>query len=271
MKKTLGCLIALMAIAGFAQAQGIAQKLDIKSVGSTTIQPVVRAASRPFKKLSGIRVSSKGGGSSLGVKSTADGSAEIGMVSRKLKNSEPKDLVVTKIGIDGIAVIVNKENSVANFSKNQIVDIYTGEIKNWKDVGGADLSINLGSKAEGHSTKELFEKFFGILGKVDASAQMIESNQEVIAFVAGDPSAVGYVSIGTAEAHIGDGENIKMPALEGVTSSIDTVKDNTYPLTRPLNLVTKGVPAGAAKEFIDFLLSDEGQKIIVENEFVSVK
>ena len=117
----------------------------------------------------------------------------------------------------------------------------------------------------------MFEKYFGLKDKVISSANIIGSNQEDIAFVSGDPSAIGYVSIGSAEDAIKKGIGIKLPTLDGVKATIENVANKTFPIRRPLNLVTKGEPAGKVKDFIDFLLSLEGQKIVEKKGFIKVK
>ena len=267
MKKALIVTVILFCFIAFSSVQ--AEQINL--VGSSTIRPVVKAIGKIFAKETGIKVIVKGGGSSVGVKSTANGSADIGDVSRELKPSEPKDLVAHTIGWDGVAMIVNSSNSISAITKSQVIDIYTGKNKNWKGFGGADKAITVETKAEGRSTKELFEKFFGLEGKVISSAHVIGSNTEAIAFVAGDPDSIGYVSIGTAEGASKKGVGIKLLDLEGVKATIANVKNKSYPLLRPLNLVTKGQPTGNAKKFIDFVLSPKGQKIVENKEFVKVK
>ena len=224
-----------------------------------------------FKKETGIKVKVKGGGSSVGVKSAEDGSADIGMASRKLKSSEPKDLKAHLIGMDGIAMIVNDSNPLKALTKREIIDIYTGAVTNWKDLGGPDLAITVETKSEGRSTKELFEKYFGLKGKVISSAHIIGSNTEAIAFVSGTPSSIGYVSVGTAEGAAKKGVSVKLLDLDGIKATSVNVANGTYPLRRELNLVTKGEANENSQKFIDFILSPQGQTIVAKLEFVPVK
>ena len=266
MKKIVIILSALMLLASTAFAGDV-----INATGSSTIRPIVKKAAKLFKKETGIKVKVKGGGSSVGVKSADDGSADIGMASRSLKSSEPKDLKAHLIGMDGIAMIVNGDNPVKALTKRQIIDIYTGAVTNWKEVGGPDLVITVETKSEGRSTKELFEKYFGLKDKVIFSAHIIGSNTEAIAFVSGTPSAIGYVSVGTAEGASNKGVAVKLLDLEGIKATSRNVANGTYPLRRELNLITKGEANENSQKFIDFILSPEGQTIVAKLEFVPVK
>ncbi len=243
----------------------------IKATGSSTIRPIVKKAAKLFKKETGIKVKVKGGGSSVGVKSADSGSADIGMASRKLKSSEPQDLKAHLIGMDGIAVVVNSGNKINSVTKQDIINIYTGSVTNWKELGGPDQAISIETKAEGRSTKELFEKHFGLKGKVISSAHVIGSNTEAIAYVSGTPSAIGYVSVGTAEAAAKKGVAVKLLDLDGTKATSVNVANGSYPLRRELNLITKGEATGNVQKFINFVLSPDGQEIVAKLEFVPVK
>lgn len=266
MKKTLIAVSAVLLLASTAFAGEV-----INAAGSSTIRPIVKKAAKAFKKETGIKVKVKGGGSSVGVKSAEDGSADIGMASRKLKSSEPKDLTAHLIGMDGIAVVVNADNKINAITKQDVINIYTGAVTNWKELGGSDLAIALETKSEGRSTKELFEKHFGLKGKVISSAHEIGSNTEAIAYVSGTPAAIGYVSVGTAEAAARKGVSVKLLDLDGVKATSVNVANKSYPLRRELNLITKGEATGNAQKFINFVLSPDGQEIVANLEFVPVK
>ena len=245
---------------------------SINIVGSSTIQPIVTQAGQVFSEKTGIPILVSGGGSGLGAKSAIDGSADIGACSRDLKQAElDAGLVNHTIGLDGIAIIVNGENPLDSVTTEQVVDIFTGEIPNWISLNQIDDEIIVISKEEGRSTGELFEKFFDIVGQAPEKAFLIGSNIEDIAFIAGDPYAIGYVSVGSAEFAAKQGVNIKMLKLDGITASIDNVRNKSYPLRRVLNLATMGEPDTTTQKFIDFILSDEGQAIVETNNFIRIK
>lgn len=244
---------------------------EIKLAGSSTIQPVVKEAGKAFETANpGVTVSVKGGGSSAGVKAALDGTADIGTVSRALHADESAALTAYTIGHDGIALIVHGSNPLVELTKAQVVAIFSGAVTQWKAVGGTDQAILVVGKMEGRSTKELFEEHFGLKGKVKA-AHEIGANAEAITLVAGDPTAIAYVSVGSAEKAVQQGIKLKLLTLDGVTASSATVAKHTYPLTRPLNLATKGAATDAAKQFIDFMLSPAGQAIVEKNDFVGIK
>jgi phosphate transport system substrate-binding protein len=241
------------------------------AAGSSTIQPIIEAAAPLFEaKKSGLKVEIQGGGSSVGVKNATDGTADVGMVSRALKPEESA-LVATKIADDGIALFVHKDNPLTAITKEQVVKIYTGEVTNWKDIGGTDGPITLITKEEGRSTLELFAKHFGIEKKIKTDAIVIGPNGQAIKTVEGNPAAIAYVSIGSAEKAVEAGSPIRLLSLDGIAATTENVRNATYPLRRPLNLVTKGAPAGSAKELIDFMLSPEGQEVVAKQDFVPLK
>lgn len=266
----------------------------ITTAGSSTIRPIVEKAAKEFKKSHpdvGFVVG--GGGSSHGVESAANGEVLIGQASRNLKEKEKKkwsDLVAYKIGLDGVAVIVNKKNPINKISKQQVQDIYTGKIKNWKKIGGIDAPITLISKEEGRSTLELFLKYFGLeakeVGKGHAAAmvhrkkgtnkyssikaKLIGPNREAIAAISTKKDAIAYVSVGTAQEVASKGGRVKLLDLDGVPATTENVANESYPFRRPLHLVTKGEAKGIAKEFIDYLISKEGQEIVSSLEFIPI-
>ncbi|RMF99726.1 MAG: phosphate ABC transporter substrate-binding protein, partial [Planctomycetota bacterium] len=261
----------------------------------TTVQPIVEKAAAEFRKEHpDVQFAIGGGGSSHGVKAAASGEVVIGAASRELKESEKTeypDLVVTTIAEDGIAMIVNAKNPVKEITKEQVQAIYTGKITNWKELGGNDQPIFVVGKEEGHSTLELFLEYFDLeaenAGKAGKYSTMvyrkegdsefasvkvlaIGSNSEEIAQVILKPNAIAYVSIGTAESVAAKSGRIRLLALDGVEASVENVANHTYPLRRPLNLLTKGEPQGIVKQFIDFMLGKQGQQVVVDQEFVSV-
>jgi phosphate transport system substrate-binding protein len=252
-------------------ASGDRQELRLLAAGSSTIQPIIEEAAPLFeKKKAGLKIEIQGGGSGAGIKTATEGKADIGMVSRGLK-AEESALVATKIADDGIAILVHKDNPLTAITKEQVIQLYTGAALNWKDVGGNDGVVTLITKEEGRSTLELFAKHFEIEKKIKADAIVIGPNGQAIKTLEGNPNAIAYVSVGSAEKAVEGGSPIKLLSLDGVTATTENVRNATYPLRRPLNLVTRGAPAGLAKEFIDFILSPEGQAIVAKQDFVTLK
>ena len=271
--KKLGIAIVIVLITGavwfFLQSQPSEPKIDkLVLTGSSTIAPLAAEIGKRFEALhSDVRVDVQTGGSSRGISDARAKLADIGMVSRALKHDE-KDLLGFTLALDGIAVILNKTNPVAALDKQQIIAIYTGKIVNWKDVGGNDAPITVVNKAEGRSTLELFLHYFG-LKNTDVKPQVvIGDNQQGIKTVFGNPDAIAYVSVGTAEYEAGQGAAIKLLPLDGIAASVENVRNRSFPLARPLNLVTRNEPAGRVKDFIEFAESPQVHDLIEAQYFV---
>ncbi|RCJ30099.1 ABC transporter substrate-binding protein [Nostoc minutum NIES-26] len=239
--------------------------------GSSTVAPLAAEIGKSFEsKHPGVRIDVQSGGSSRGISDARQGTADIGMVSRALKPEE-KDLKGFLIAKDGVTVILQKDNPVKSLSDKQIVDIYTGKVTNWKQVGGKDGTITVVNKAEGRSTLELFAHHFK-LKNTDIKAQVvIGDNEQGIKTVAGNPDAIGYVSIGSAEYSAANKVPIKLLPVGGIAATTENVKNGTFPISRPLNLVTKTEPQGLAKEFIDFAQSQQVSDIVKKQNFVVSK
>lgn len=245
-----------------------ANKLTL--TGSSTIAPLALDLGKRFEKLNpGIRVDVQAGGSSRGITDARGGLADIGMVSRALKPEEA-DLTSYVMALDGITIILHKSNPVKALTNEQIMAIYTGKISNWKAVGGKDLPITVVNKAEGRSTLELFLQYFKLKAP-DVKAQVvIGDNQQGIKTVSGNPGAIGYVSIGTAEYEVEDGTPIKLLPIQGVAATVANVRNRSFPLSRQLNLVTPAPANGLTKRFIDFVQSRQVYDLIQDQFFVPV-
>jgi phosphate transport system substrate-binding protein len=238
--------------------------------GSSTVAPLAaEIAKRYEEEHPDVRIDVQMGGSSRGISDARRGLADIGMVSRSLKEQE-HDLTPHLIARDGICIIVNKDNPVTELTEEQIVAVYRGQIENWKELGGPDAEIVVVHKAEGRSTLELFLKHFGLENSEVHPDVVIGDNQQGIKTVIGNPSAIGYVSIGAAEYEASQGAPLKLLPLKGVPASIDNVRNGTFPLARELNLVTKGDPSGPAKQFIEFAQSAAVNDLIEGLYFVPV-
>jgi len=239
--------------------------------GSSTVAPLAMEIGKRFEKENmNVRVDVQTGGSSRGVNDAQRGLADIGMVSRALKPSE-QGLTPYPIAMDGISIILHKNNPVQSLSDQQIIAIYRGEIHNWQDVGGPDQAITVVNKAEGHSTLELFLHYFHLKNSQIKAQVVIGDNQQGIKMVAGNTGAIGYVSIGTAEYEEEHGTPIKRLPMSGTPATTASVRDGIFPLSRPLNLVVKGKPSALVKKFIDFAQSVAVKDLVEGQFFVALK
>ena len=250
------------------QSSGLQGKLVL--TGSSTVAPLAAEMGKKFESNHpDVRIDVQTGGSSRGIADARTGVANIGMVSRSLKDEE-KDLQAFSIARDGIGIILHKENSVKSLSNQQVIDIYTGKINNWQQVNGTNAPITVVNKAEGRSTLELFLDYFKLKNSDIKSSVVIGDNQQGIKTVAGNPNAIGYVSIGTAEVSINNNVPIELLPLNGVGATTENIQNGTFPLSRPLNLVTKTQPQGLDREFIEFAQSPQVHDIVKNQDFVPI-
>jgi len=244
--------------------------------GSDTILPVSIAESEAYMKLHPQnKVIVIGGGSSLGIASFIEGEVEIAMASRKIKDSEIEsamnkgiDPVETVIGWDGIAVIINKNNSFDTLTIEQLKKIYTGEVSNWKELGGQDEEIEVLVRDTSSGTYAFFKEH--VLENEDYTPTAVtEPNTEAIVnMVASDSSAIGYIGLAYAD------NSVKMLGLETTDGTFhpeqESILKGEYPLARPLQYYTNGEPKGEVGEYIDFVLSEQGQMIIKEIGYLPI-
>lgn len=251
---------------GHSLAHADGHKLVI--TGSSTMAPLIAEIGKRFEaRHPGVRVDVQTGGSSRGIADAINGLADIGMASRSLKPQE-QDLYGSVIAHDGITLIVHTANPVQELTDAQIRSIYTGNISNWNQVGGPDAPITVVNKAEGRSTLELFLHYFTLSNRDIHAHVVIGDNEQGVKTVAGNPHAIGYVSIGTAQYDATQGIPIRLLPLEHIPASIETVREGTFPLSRPLTLVTKSHPTGLIKTFIDFAQSSHVHDLILQQYFV---
>ncbi len=248
-------------------SQELSGKLTI--AGSTSVQPFSEVLAEEFMVTNPkVEISVQGGGSSQGVTAAASGAAEIGSASRNVKDeeiTENPDLVVTQIAIDGVAVVVHPSNPVQDITLEEIKNIYLGNITNWGELGGTDAAITVVSREEGSGTRDAFVGMVMNDEEIVPSAIIQNSNGAVRTAIAGDENSIGYVSLAIVN------NEIKALDVEGVAASVENIKAGTYKISRPFNYITNNAPAGLAKAFIDFVLSDEGQKIMVDEGAISIK
>lgn len=198
-------------------------------------------------------------GSGTGAKSAIAGTADIGNVSRNLKEDEKAEgLVENIVAIDGIAIVTDTANSVKNLTKQQLIDIYTGKVKNWKEIGGADQKIVVIGREASSGTRGAFEEILDIAEKCKYAQELNETGA-VVAAVSATPGAIGYVSLDNVTAEVAALQ------LDGVTPSEATVKDGTYSLQRPFVMATKGEISAQSEQVqavFKFIESEKGQEVI---------
>lgn len=264
MKKYLIILLSIMAVLPvFAQN-------TITCSGSTTVLPIAQAAAEAFMdKYPSMNVSVRGGGSGVGIAALQNGTVQIANSSRRIKSKElsqskSKGINPTGYAIanDGIAVIVHKNNPVKDLTVKQIQDIYTGKIKNWSQLGGANSPIVIISRDVASGTFEVFNDKALKGAKVDASAQMLASNNAIVTTVRTTPGAIGYVGLGYVSA------DVKIVTVNKVIPSEKSVKDASYPLSRKLYMYTNGKATGNIAQFLGFIQGAEGQKIVESQGFI---
>ena len=268
-------MVGFIGISVSAGAQGsTADQLTGKLVitGSSTIAPLVSEIGKRFESLHpGVRVDVQTGGSSRGIVDAREALADIGMSSRALKEQEKDGLVSSILARDGVCFLVHKDNPIKELSDQQIREIFTGKLANWKQVGGRDAPITVINRADGRSELELFSHYFQVK-PTDIKAHLIAGdNEQGIKTLAGNPNAIIYMSVGTSEYDAAQGVPLKLLPLNGVVATTENVRNGTFPFSRPLVLITKPDPKPLAKEFIDFALSSKVHDLIQELSFVPIK
>jgi phosphate transport system substrate-binding protein len=240
---------------------------SVKAIGSTSILPFAELLAQQFNQAhADLRVEVQGGGSTAGIQALQNGIADIGMCSRALKDDEAKTLTPVMIARDGLAIVVNNANPVSGMTKEQIRKIFSGEIKDWKEMeGGKEGTIRVIVREEGSGTREAFMTL--VMGKTELAkgAMAQESTGAVKELVKSDAGAIGFMSLGQV------GQEVKALSVDGATASADGVKDGKYPLWRPFLFVLKGQASPDSQRFIDFVLSEDGQKAMEKEGLVRVK
>ena len=268
---TMGLVVAsMMVFAGCGAGNSTAggnEKLMV--IGSTSVEPLMQKFIDTYTTAD---VEMQAPGSSQGIAAAQDGTADIGMSSRELKDSET-GLDATAIAYDGIVAVVNPNCPVNDLTKDQLAKIFKGEIKNWKEVGGPDKAIAVFYREAGSGTRGAFIELTGVEEKtadgkkVDnttADAEIANKTDVVLTSVAGNEKAIGYISLGALN------NTVKAVKVDGAEATVDNVKAGAYKLSRPFNIATKGEPTGVAKDFISFILSKEGQAVVTDNKYIAV-
>lgn len=255
------------ACASLIAATALPAQADLAISGASTVLPIVKKAAERFSQHTQIAVSVQGGGSEVGVRDVLAGVTQLGMVSRNLHADEHEQLQVETLGYDGVALIINQRNPLQQIDRTSIVQIFNGTLTRWQPLNGQDKPLVPVVKDIGRSTRELFDHFFG-LNEPPATAYTIGSDTAAILYVAADPYAIGYVSIGSTLHAQSKGSAIKMLDLDGITANRDNVRNGRYPLLRPLNLVYRAQPNVETQQFLAFMRGSEGQRVVADAQFI---
>jgi len=290
MKKVLSLLLVLLLVVVVCAACTSAEPAEdaakestgaetlsgiVKTGGSTSVEKVINALIYQFQDDNReVTIDYEANGSGDGIKNTISGLYEIGHSSRELKDDGSEDgLDVTPYAIDGIAIVVNKDNKVDTLTKDQIKGIYTGAIKDWSEVGGTAGPITVVTRESGSGTRSAIADIIGLEKKDDESTNVVadatvaDSTGAVQTQVAQNPNAIGYMSFSDV-----DDSKVNAVKYEGVAISTDALYDGSYQLKREFYLLTKtgATLSPAAQGFIDFVLSEAGQNIVAENKLLPI-
>ncbi len=269
MKLLYSIVSGVLALAATAQAD----RLVIKGSDTLGAKLVPQLAEQFKAQHAGTTFDIAAEGSTTGIAAIIDGTAQIGMSSRRAKSSEVgaasgkgvnmKPIIVA---YDGIAVIVNAGNPVKSLTKKQVEQIFTGEITDWSAVGGSGGKISVYTRNTSSGTYSDFKELAMKKRDYAPGSQKMAGNEQIASEVGKNPIGVGYVGMAYTKAG-----GVKVVSIDGTSPSIKSVQDHSYAYWRPTFYYTNGEPGGVAKEFLDFTLSSAGQKIVAQVGFVPVK
>ena len=269
MTKLFEVSVILILTVGFALAAGD----QVVLTGSTTVLPIAQACAESFMDENPkIDVTVRGGGSGVGIAALIDGTCDIANSSRNIKTKEialargkgvnPVDHIVAW---DGIAIVIHPDLPVKGITIEQLRDIYTGKISNWKALGGPNKNIVVASRDVSSGTFEVFKEKVLEGASVRDDALKLASNQAVSTTVSTTPFSIGYIGLGYLSS------KVKAIDVNGIEPTANNAKNKTYPIVRSLHMFTNGEAKGIAKQYLDFVISSEGQKIVSELGFIPIK
>ena len=265
-------LILTLAVAfGFAEAK--AERLVIKGSDTLGAKLVPQLAEHFKAEHPGTTFDIAAEGSTTGIAAIIDGTAEIGMSSRRAKSSEVgaaaskgKNMKPTIVAYDGIAVIVNSGNPVKSLTKKQVEQIFTGDVADWNAVGGSGGKISIYTRNTSSGTYSEFKELATKKRDYAGGSQKMAGNEQIAAEVGKNSNGIGYVGMAYTKA-----SGINVVSIDGATPSVKSVQDHSYPYWRPTFYYTNGEPTGLAKQFLDYTLGSAGQKVVAQVGFVPIK
>ena len=236
-------------------AQPAPSATPIIVAGSSTVAPLMADIAKRFERSNaGIAVQIRTVGSGKGIADLRSGHCDIAMVSRPIAESE-RDLFAYPLSRDGAAMVVHRSNPVKGISAKQLTDVLTGAITNWKQLGGRDAPIRVAWRTEGQGIPELLLQQLRLKNEQIRSHALFFENDDAVRYAANNRDAIAFAALGLAERSAKSAMPIKLLAYEGVPASSRAVRERNYPLSRPLILVTRSVPAGAQKRLVDYAVS----------------
>lgn len=277
---------AILACAGCKPGGSGSQTIETLQIkGSDTMVNLNQALAEAFMaKTPSIRVAVTGGGSGTGIAALTAGTTDIAACSRQMKPAEiaaakkaGHDPQEFRVALDGIAVIVNPKNPVKALTLDQLADVYTGKLTDWKQVGGTAGPIVLLGREVNSGTYVFFKEHVVQRGNAKSKAdyaksmRMLSSTQAIVTEVAQNPKAIGYVGLGYVNATVRVTPVAKKAGTAPVTPSQSTVRSGAYPVSRPLYYYTSGAPTGKVQTYLDFVMSSDGQAVVRDQDFVPIQ
>ena len=266
-KTITGTIIICISLISYTYAENTPTK-KITATGSSTIAPLLSEIAKRYETKNNARIEIQTGGSSRGIADIHKGITDIGMSSRALFPQEKKGLKTYTVALDGVAFVVNKSNPLSVLSTEQAKDIYTGKIKNWKELGGEDKEITVVNRSKSRSELKLVSKFLKIKSNQIKADIVAGENQHAIKLIEGNKHSIAYISVGETEYEINNGKNLKALKLDDVAANSENVKNQTYPLIRPLILISKPTPSKEVEAFINYSLSKDVADLVRNLSFV---
>ena len=262
MHRKIANILILLLLSSLLSACGGESRTSVVAAGSTSVQPYVEYLAEEYEKLHPERhIEVQGGGSGVGINAVESEVADIGMLSRSLKESE-KHLWSVEIAKDGLAIIIHPENPVSDLTHEQICAIYAAEITNWNELGGNDAKIHVMTREEGSGTRSQFSDLVMGGTRITPKAIVQNSNGAIKQLVAGDINSIGFISLGVVD------QSVKAIKIDGIDATPENVRNETYTLFRAFIFVAQNEPDGSIKDFINFVLSDHGKQLLIKEGLI---